>query len=1107
MPSDEAAHTLRMPGAGATLMRSRLLAPMERLRPPSVFLIAPSGYGKSVLAGQLAGSELFDRALWMPRAELGGLEGTLTALADGLRRYSPRSDRTCLGLPGPADVMAMVEDGLSALPSRTCLVLDDLSWVPSGSDTYVAQRLAAALPPGSCLIVTSRLSGWSSIPSQDAWVLGVEDLRLDNAEACSLARMLLDQGACTEVETAVVRLSGGQPALLSVLARDIAVAQQAAAAPVRANGELHRLISDWANAQLSDGDRLMLNAVALLGHGTLGELAAVVPDGHPLGRLRTISREMPLVRLVRNEVADVDEFHVHEFARHIMLDPATFAREFPRAWSSGLECLHRRGEASRVIALCLRADSQIDLEHWLDVSGGDLVARCEYDLVQRGLAALSTARLVSCPRLLLLKSICQWELGEVADALGAARIAKDLAEQQDDLGLLADATILLARIRAGVGDCAGARANLRPLLDCRARLGWSTRATALAYGVLAAAFLGEWHEYEALDGAAQRIQVGRAVEPDVRGLLLVCRGLAAGFATGDWARSITMFEAAHDAVGASQGTRLAGQANQAAALIETGRLARACRVNDQVLKMAEQHGLLGTSYSAESVRALLDLSNGSPEGQTDALERCIEGSMGLGDSLTAAISCAIGSAALRGAGQPERALSLCDRAMSVMDSMTVPTLTTLTRLERASVLAQMGDGECARTCATTIHEDVALTGARHLHLKADLILAEADCRDGLSGAATGRLGEHVGYILTESANWQIAMHVRAYPPLFGAIVAAVGGSQMPVHLLKMIPPAVADEALAATHEALSPAEYSAIASRLGGVHGGRSRRAADRAPSGVCSVKLFGGLHVSVSGRVVEDREWRKRKARLLFGMLATRCGKDVPRDHLLEYLWPEMEEDQALNNLYVVWSSMKHALTPNLGRGQACPYVEHRGGVCRAIAGRVTTDLDEFERHRAAAAKARTLGRGETELAALLSAAELYTGELLPGEVYDDWFASLRERCRHDFEDTTLRAATLLDERGDAATGLSLLRRALQQDPWREDLYQATLRLQIAASQRSAAIETYFACRTRLVEDLGIDPSKETTRLYEQVLCMEENSGPDGTGRLDAAYPRVRNG
>ena len=69
----------------------------------------------------------------------------------------------------------------------------------------------------------------------------------------------------------------------------------------------------------------------------------------------------------------------------------------------------------------------------------------------------------------------------------------------------------------------------------------------------------------------------------------------------------------------------------------------------------------------------------------------------------------------------------------------------------------------------------------------------------------------------------------------------------------------------------------------------------------------------------------------------------------------------------------------------------------------------------------------------------------------------------------------------------LQLLRQALTHDAWREDLYQAALRCQIASGQRSAAIDTYMTCMHKLSEDLGLDPSAETKRLYAQVLAMED--------------------
>ena len=87
------------------------------------------------------------------------------------------------------------------------------------------------------------------------------------------------------------------------------------------------------------------------------------------------------------------------------------------------------------------------------------------------------------------------------------------------------------------------------------------------------------------------------------------------------------------------------------------------------------------------------------------------------------------------------------------------------------------------------------------------------------------------------------------------------------------------------------------------------------------------------------------------------------------------------------------------------------------------------------------------------------------------------------------LSAHRLLTESEDHPGALRMVRRGISADPWREDLYQAALKSHIASGQRSAAIDTYLSCRSHLADQLGLDPSTETMRLYDQVLAMEERS------------------
>jgi DNA-binding SARP family transcriptional activator len=346
------------------------------------------------------------------------------------------------------------------------------------------------------------------------------------------------------------------------------------------------------------------------------------------------------------------------------------------------------------------------------------------------------------------------------------------------------------------------------------------------------------------------------------------------------------------------------------------------------------------------------------------------------------------------------------------------------------------------------------------------------------------------YIVTGNANWVCAMYIRAFPGLLGVLAAAVGPERIPSHLLRMILPENAEVALPMARDQLDDEQWRTLAVRMVGEEDvEKVGIGADIVPQ--CRVRLFGGLQVATSDGPVPDAAWKKRKARLLFAMLVVRKGKDVPREQLLEYLWPEMDDERARANFYVVWNNMKRALSPNLPKGEPCPYVRAAGGVCRVDDVLVTTDLDDFEQSLLEARRAETAGDAEEMLRAYGRVAEIYHGDLLPGDIYDDWFAPLRERCRQEFGDAMLRAAEMHEERGEMMVSLRMIRAALTHNAWREDLYQAALRYQIAAGQRSAAIDTYMTCMHRLSEDLGLDPSAETRRLYDQVLAMEEGPTP----------------
>ena len=152
-----------------------------------------------------------------------------------------------------------------------------------------------------------------------------------------------------------------------------------------------------------------------------------------------------------------------------------------------------------------------------------------------------------------------------------------------------------------------------------------------------------------------------------------------------------------------------------------------------------------------------------------------------------------------------------------------------------------------------------------------------------------------------------------------------------------------------------------------------------------------------------------------------------------------------------------------------------------------VHSDIDELEDALTRAREAVANQDLNAALRAYEQVASTYRGDLLPGDVYDDWFASIRAHYRSVYIDAMQRAATLLLDGNDGLSALGFVRRAIQADQLREDLYQVQMRCEIQACQRNAAIDTYFLCAQRLSEELGLDPSAETRALYDQILAMED--------------------
>lgn len=252
---------------------------------------------------------------------------------------------------------------------------------------------------------------------------------------------------------------------------------------------------------------------------------------------------------------------------------------------------------------------------------------------------------------------------------------------------------------------------------------------------------------------------------------------------------------------------------------------------------------------------------------------------------------------------------------------------------------------------------------------------------------------------------------------------------------------------------------------------------------------LLGTFRMESGGQEVPTDIWKSKKALALFKYLVAKRGEKAPREVLIELLWSEADADEsASHNLHTTVYFMRKALKPYVADVQSC--IKYSNSLYWfEPTDDIWLDTEEFVyryRHGNQLLEKNPLAA----LDCLMRALELYRGDFLAEDLYEDWLIGMREHYRELFIDMTLRAANLLAEhQADYSTAVRLCKQALNQDPYREELYQAIVEYLIRAGRYSEAAIHYRQCVKMLHDEFGLGVSPETKAIYNEMKRLSNLS------------------
>lgn len=251
-------------------------------------------------------------------------------------------------------------------------------------------------------------------------------------------------------------------------------------------------------------------------------------------------------------------------------------------------------------------------------------------------------------------------------------------------------------------------------------------------------------------------------------------------------------------------------------------------------------------------------------------------------------------------------------------------------------------------------------------------------------------------------------------------------------------------------------------------------------------VHVLGGFRLERDGQAMDLGAKPPTRALDILRALVSSEGQACPHQSLQDWLWPDLDGDQAK----AACDQALHRLRKLLGQSNL---VVQREGKLRLAADRVWVDLVDWERHLKPVLASNAVAGPELEQLFLQ-----FPGPLLLHERMAAWCLPAVERVRRGVIELAIRIGKHCEARNDAAKARTIYLRALDFYPDSVRIYKALIQGRIFQDDVAGAIEDYSSCERMLRASGDSTPSPELRALIRLLfarLAPEIGSGAQCAG------------
>jgi DNA-binding SARP family transcriptional activator len=270
------------------------------------------------------------------------------------------------------------------------------------------------------------------------------------------------------------------------------------------------------------------------------------------------------------------------------------------------------------------------------------------------------------------------------------------------------------------------------------------------------------------------------------------------------------------------------------------------------------------------------------------------------------------------------------------------------------------------------------------------------------------------------------------------------------------------------------------------------------------ALSLLGPFEVTLDGA---PAVFATDRARALLAYLAVEADRPHRREVLADLLWPDRPESMARQNLSQSLLRLRRAIDDYHAHP---PFLNITSKVIQFHASSADLDVAHFEASIQSAGKHHHPGREQCRacMQYLEQAVGLYRGDFLQGLnlagslPLEEWSVIKREQLHRDVMTAFHTLAEHYEARQAYDQAQHYVERQLALEPWREGAHRQLMRVLARSGRRSAALAQYRTCHQVLADELGVEPSAETTVLYEQIKNQQYGASAPRLAEVPAPPP-----